>query len=75
MWAMAGSGKTYRLCEMASQADNPIILSFTNKAVENVKSVFRKLNQPELAKRCYTFDLYFFDQYATSTLSRTKQYS
>ena len=67
---MAGSGKTYRLCEMASQADNPIILSFTNKAVENVKSVFRKLNQPELAKRCHTFDLYFCDQYG-----REKQYS
>lgn len=69
MWAMAlftmewPEVVKHRLCEMASQADNPIILSYTNKAVENVKSVFRELNQPELAKKCYTFDLYFFDQY------------
>ena len=46
-YGMAVSGKTYRLCELVSQADNLIILSFTNKAVEKVKSVFRKLNRPE----------------------------
>lgn len=29
----AGCGKTYKLCELASAATNPIILSFTNKAI------------------------------------------
>ena len=32
----AGSGKTHRLCKMVMEADNPIVFSFTNKAVENV---------------------------------------
>ena len=35
----AGCGKTYRLCQKALEADDPIILSFTNKAIQNVKSV------------------------------------
>ena len=34
----AGCGKTYKLCQLASEAEDPIILSFTNKATENVKS-------------------------------------
>ena len=58
----AGCGKTYKLCQLASEAEDPIILSFTNKATENVKSVLRKkYRNYELAKKCYTFDLYFCD--------------
>lgn len=38
----AGCGKTYKLCEMAPTTINPIILSFTNKAIENVKKVFKE---------------------------------
>ena len=34
----AGSGKTTKLCEMVKNTKNPIVLSFTNKAVENVRS-------------------------------------
>ena len=33
----AGCGKTYRLCQKALAADDPIILLFTNKAIQNVK--------------------------------------
>ena len=51
------------------KADNPIILSSTNKAVENVKRVLTdQYNRPELAKLCYTFDLFFCD-YHDRTLS------
>ena len=58
----AGCGKTYKLCQLATEAEDPIILSFTNKATENVKSLLRKkYRNYELAKKCYTFDLYFCD--------------
>jgi len=33
----AGSGKTTKLCNMVIAEENPLVLSFTNKAVENVK--------------------------------------
>ena len=57
----AGCGKTYRLCKMAQEASDPIILSFTNNAIQNVKSVLcDEYNNYELAKNCYTFDLFFF---------------
>ena len=55
-----GCGKTYRLCQKALAADDPIILSFTNKAIQNVKSVLCDVyNNYELVKKCYTFDLFF----------------
>lgn len=55
----AGCGKTYKLCQLATEAEDLIILSFTNKATENVKSVLRKkYRNYELAMKCYTFDLY-----------------
>ena len=55
-----GCGKTYRLCQKALAADDPIILSFTNKAIQNVKSLLCDVyNNYELAKKCYTFDLFF----------------
>ena len=34
----AGSGKTTKLCNMVKDAKKTLVLSFTNKAVENVKS-------------------------------------
>lgn len=58
----AGCGKTYRLCKKASEAQNPIILSFSNKAIENVKEVFKKeYAHTDLDSCCYTFDLFFCD--------------
>lgn len=53
----AGSGKTTKLCEMVKNTKNPIVLSFTNKAVENVRSklIANGLNN----NICYTFDSYF----------------
>ena len=60
----AGCGKTYRLCQKALAADDPIILSFTNKAIQNVKLVLCDVyNNYELAKKCYTFDLFFCDHH------------
>ena len=60
----AGCGKTYRLCQKALAPDDPIILSFTNKAIANVKSVLCDVyNNYELAKKCYIFDLYFCDHH------------
>ena len=52
-----GSGKTTKLCEMVKNTKNPIVLSFTNKAVENVRSklIANGLNN----NICYTFDSYF----------------
>ena len=38
----AGCGKTTKLCKMALKAKHPILLSFTNKAVENVKKTLQK---------------------------------
>ena len=37
LWS-GGCGKTTKLIKLAAEATNPIILSFTNKAIENVKS-------------------------------------
>ena len=60
----AGCGKTYRLCQKAQAVDDPIILPFTNKAIQNVKSVLCDVyNNCELAKKCYTFDLFFCDHH------------
>ena len=60
----ARCGKTYRLCQKALAADDPIMLSFTNKAIQNVKSVLCDVyNNYELAKKCYTFDLFFCDHH------------
>ena len=39
----AGSGKTTKLCEMVMKTDKPIVLSFTNKAVQNVKDRLKKM--------------------------------
>ena len=52
----AGSGKTTKLCDMVKEAENPLVLSFTNKAVENVKD---RLSKTGLNSVCHTFDSYF----------------
>ena len=54
-YGQAGCGKTTKLIKLASEATNPIILSFTNKAIENVKSRIGD----SLRYKCYTFDSYF----------------
>ena len=55
----AGSGRTTKLCEKVFQAENPIVLSFTNKAVENVKDRLIKNGHRDLITDCHTFDSYF----------------
>lgn len=57
----AGSGKTTKLCQMVDEATNPIVLAFTNKAVENVKSRLIQMgyNNKQTNEICYTFDSYF----------------
>ena len=57
----AGSGKTTKLCEKVKQAKNPLILSFTNKGIENVKS--RLIDKEDKNKICFTFDSYFCEWY------------
>ena len=57
----AGSGKTTLLCQMVAECENPIVLSFTNKAVENVKMRLCKVEnlKHDPNKICHTFDSYF----------------
>lgn len=54
-YGQAGCGKTTKLIKLASEAINPIILSFTNKAIENVKS---RIDE-RLRDNCFTFESYF----------------
>ena len=58
----AGSGKTTKLCQKVIETENPIVLSFTNKAIENVKDRLHKMHYwvPDI---CYTFDSYFCEWY------------
>ena len=57
----AGSGKTTKLCQMVMEAKNPLVLSFTNKAIENVKSKLIRLGMDKnvVNNICRTFDSYF----------------
>ena len=57
----AGSGKTSLLCKKVKQTENPLVLSFTNKAIENVKSrLIQSGYEKEVANGlCSTFDSYF----------------
>ena len=54
----AGSGKTTLLCKMVSECEKPLVLSFTNKAIENVKQRLRKTknNKHDPNKICHTLD-------------------
>ena len=47
----AGSGKTTLLCNMVQKCKRPIVLLFTNKAVENVKSRLIKMGVVYYVKR------------------------
>eukprot|EP00794_Sanderia_malayensis_P021280 gene21280-23351_t len=70
----AGSGKTHRLCKIFMEADNPIVLSFSNKAVENVKNRLTKMgfNKDEANKICHTFDSYFCEFSGTNVETNIK---
>eukprot|EP00760_Papus_ankaliazontas_P003488 PhM_4_TR11616/c3_g1_i8/m.9732 len=57
--AMAGCGKTTLLIEDAQKAENPLILSFTNKAVQVVKERFKNA-EIDLSDNVHTFDSYFY---------------
>ena len=56
----AGSGQTTRLCQMVIEAENPIVLTFTNKAIENVKNRLIQMgyDNKKTNKICYTFDFF-----------------
>ena len=64
----AGSGKTTKLCEMVKETENPLILSFTNKAIENIKE---RLGE-EYKDKCQTFDSYFCEWRETDNSLKTK---
>ena len=57
----AGSGKTTKLCKMVQEAKKPLVLAFTNKAVENVKNrlIQTGYEKDDANKICHTFDSYF----------------
>lgn len=50
---------------MTTKAADPIILSFTNKAIENIKSRVGE----ELQDKCHTFDSYFCDYHGRDIYS------
>ena len=64
----AGSGKTTKLCEMVKQSENPLVLSYTNKAIENIK---KRLGD-DYKDKCHTFDSYFCEWRETDTTLKTK---
>ena len=55
----AGCGKTTWLCKMVEKEENPLVLSFTNKAIENVKNRHVKNEYKNANDICHTFDSYF----------------
>ncbi|XP_068677184.1 uncharacterized protein [Montipora foliosa] len=66
----AGSGKTTKLCKMVIKTDKPLVLSYTNKAVQNVKDRLKKMGgNPNV---CYTFDSYFCEWGGCSTETNLK---
>ena len=54
-----GSGKTYKLCDMVMNSNDPIVLSFTNKAIANCKERLTKRGFIDVDKICYTLDSFF----------------
>lgn len=59
----SGSGKTTSLCSITWEVKNPLVLSFTNKAIENVKyKLMNSKNKEAMTKEdvndiCHTFNL------------------
>ena len=66
-YGQAGCGKTTKLIKLAAEAANPMILSCTNKAIENVKSRI----DDSLCDKCFTFDSYF-NSYDNRDISHSK---
>ena len=56
-YGAAGCGKTTKLVKLATKATNPVILSFINEVIENIKSSISE----ELRDKCHTFDSYICD--------------
>ena len=56
---------------MVIEAENPIVLTFTNKAIENVKNRLIQMgyDNKKTNKICYTFDSFFCDWYGRSVSS------
>ena len=52
----AVSGKTTKLCQMIMETTNPLVLTFTNKAIENVKSrlISKGLEREKVHNICHT---------------------
>ena len=59
-YGATGCGKTTKLVKLAAKATNPVILLFTNKTIENVKSRISE----EFRDKCDTFDSYFCDYHS-----------
>lgn len=57
----AGNGKTQKLYELVKQSDKCVVLSYTNKAVDNVKTRFQAFgyDKTQVNKMCHTFGSYF----------------
>ena len=73
----AGSGKITKLCNMVQRAENPIVLAFTNKAIENVKSrLISNGYKKEDANNYVTRSIHTFanGKEETSIVSRTKPF-
>ena len=78
----AGSGKTTKLCKIVQKTDKPLVLSFTNKAIENVKRITRtQVKNPKKKDKdvkdyvnniCHTFDSYFCEFNGISTETNIK---
>ena len=60
--------------KMVMETENPIVLSFTNKAIENVKSklISKGFNKEKVNKTCYTFDSYFCEWNGTTEETNIK---
>lgn len=56
----AGTGKTTKLIELALKAENPLILSFTNKTIVNIKCRLQKVYEQRKSQFAFhggfTFD-------------------
>ena len=50
------NGKTYKLCKMVESEEKPLVMAFTNNAVENVKKKFQRVREI-----CFTINSSFFE--------------
>ena len=65
----AGCGKTWELCKRVLKSKNQLVLSFTNKAVQNVREKIAEVAAREgvlithnLDIVCRTFDCFFYEK-------------